>query len=48
MYVKNYFYKSADLKLDNNSMIISDTKDKRDEYVTFFENFGMSSEKKKM
>ena len=34
MYVKNYFHKSADLKLDNNSMIISDTKDKRDEYMS--------------
>lgn len=34
MYVKNYFYKSADLKLDNKSMIISDTKDKRDEYMS--------------
>ena len=34
MYVKNYFHKSADLKLDNNSMIISDTKNRRDEYMS--------------
>ena len=34
MYVKNYFYKTADLKLDSKSMIISDTKDRRDEYMS--------------
>jgi hypothetical protein len=34
MYVKNYFYKTADLKLDSKSMIISDTKNKRDEYMS--------------
>lgn len=33
MFIRNYFYKTADLKLDNNSMIISDTKDRRNEYM---------------
>ena len=33
MFIRKYFYKTADLKLDNNSMIISDTKDRRDEYM---------------
>ena len=33
MFIRRYFYKTADLKLDNNSMIISDTKDRRNEYM---------------
>lgn len=33
MFIRKYFYKTADLKLDNNSMIISDTKDRRNEYM---------------
>lgn len=33
MFIRKYFYKAADLKLDNNSMIISDTKDRRNEYM---------------
>lgn len=34
MYVKNYFYKNADLRVDDNSMIISETKNKRTEYMS--------------
>ncbi len=33
MFIRRYFYKTADLKLDNNSMIISDTKNRRHEYM---------------
>ena len=33
MFIRRYFYKTADLILDNNSMIISDTKDRRHEYM---------------
>lgn len=33
MVIRNYFYRTADLRLDNNSMIISDTKDRRNEYM---------------
>lgn len=34
MYIKNYFFKTADLKLDNKSMIIADTKDFRNKYMS--------------
>jgi len=39
MYVKNWFYKSADLKIKPNAMIIKETKQRRDEYMSevFFE-----------
>lgn len=34
MYIKKYFYKKSDLKLDNKSMIIADTKDFRNKYMS--------------
>lgn len=39
MFIKNYFYKTADLQIDKNSKIISATKDRRKEYMNevFFE-----------
>lgn len=47
MYVKNYFYKKSDLKISDKSMIISDTKEYRNKYMSevFYELYKNDFEK---